>query len=190
MRARGSAVWCDKSIYNHEYTTIIEQLFPQSKFICLYRDAMDQIASGMKTLKDDPSGVSYGYARFLQADDTEDPLNALAEYWLQVSGNILEFERRNPTKCFRLYYEDLVREDTGLAERLLEFVGVEPDPEIFSKTFSAHHMPGAGDTKILRTNGIHQRSIGSGQRIDAGRINAARLARIRRLEHTLGYHAR
>ncbi len=56
LRRRGKRRWADKSLDNHLNADLLAQAYPKAKFICLYRHAMDVIASGVEAC---PWGVRY-----------------------------------------------------------------------------------------------------------------------------------
>ena len=44
LRGRGKRRWCDKSLDTHLHAELMTMLYPEAKFICLYRHAMDVVA--------------------------------------------------------------------------------------------------------------------------------------------------
>lgn len=48
---KGKAIWCDKSTMNINNLDILQQVFPDAKFICLYRNCMDLVYSYLSVSK-------------------------------------------------------------------------------------------------------------------------------------------
>ncbi len=61
----GKTWFCDKSLGSAPYAKLLLQLYPQAKFICLYRHPMDVIASGLEAC---PWGlIGYGFDSYIAA---------------------------------------------------------------------------------------------------------------------------
>src|SRR5215471_466785 len=63
LQRRGKRRWCDKSLDSFSSAELIALLYPQAKFVCLYRHCMDVIASGVEVC---PWGVHrFGFDPFV-----------------------------------------------------------------------------------------------------------------------------
>jgi Sulfotransferase family len=108
LRSKGKVRWCEKSLDNFMYAGLIGQVFPDARFICLYRHCMDVIASGVET---SPWGLrGFGFGEFA-AQYSGNSVAAIAGYWYNVARAMLAFEKENPERCLRIRYEDMVAPD-------------------------------------------------------------------------------
>ncbi|HBW19074.1 MAG TPA: hypothetical protein DEH11_08690 [Actinobacteria bacterium] len=83
----------------------VRRVYPQAKFLCLYRHPMDVIASGLEAC---PWGLNgYGFDPYI-ADTPGNSVLALARFWANNAGAVLAVEEKFPDRCHRLRYEDLV----------------------------------------------------------------------------------
>jgi hypothetical protein len=181
----GKARWCDKSLGSAESANRFLDLFPQTKFICLYRHCMDVIDSALEAC---PFGLrGYGLDPFAAAH-TGNAVAAVADYWVTHTRTIAEFEQAHPEACLRLRYEDLVADPEAQAERIFTFLGEEPVPGITSSFLAADRAQfGPGDHKIWSTSGVSSNSVGRGKRIPVQLISPTVLALANGLLERLGY---
>lgn len=161
--AEGKRRFCDKSLDTIDYLPLLSSIFPQARFVFLYRHVMDVIASGIEAC---PWGFGgYGFASFVQAN----PWNfvaALAQYWLTFVERALAYEREHASDCVRLRYEDLVQSPEVEMRRVLHRLGLDWHPRILEEGFDRDKAPGLpGDFKITFTDRIHQESLGRGRRV-------------------------
>ncbi len=166
LRRRGKSRWCDKSLDNVAQAGLLAQVFPDAKFICLFRHCMDVIASGVEAC---PWGLHrFGYDQFV----TRHPGNsvaAIADYWLLCTHMALEFEQRYPQRCHRVRYEDLVAEPERIAAEIFSFLEVESVPGITRTCFEREHeADGPSDEKIWFTGAVTGASVGRGAVVPVG----------------------
>ena len=166
LRRRGKSRWCDKSLDNVQQAGLLAQVFPDAKFICLYRHCMDVIASGVEAC---PWGLHrFGYDQFV----TRHPGNsvaAIADYWLLCAHLALDFEQRYPERCHRVRYEDLVAEPERIAAEIFSFLEVESVPGITRTCFEREHeADGPSDEKIWFTGAVTGGSVGRGAVVPVG----------------------
>jgi Sulfotransferase family len=157
---RGKRRWCDKSLDSHQGAELAVRLYPEAKFICLYRHCMDVIASGVGAC---PWGLHrFGFDGFA----TQYPGNSVAaigSYWLAAVQSIMAFEERHPDACHRVRYEDLVTAPEETAAAIFSFLGAEPVPGITQACFrTPHEGNGPGDEEIWFTDGISADWVGRG----------------------------
>ena len=113
LARRGKPRWCDKSLDNVINTSILTALYPEARFICLYRHCMDVIASGIEMC---PWGLSgFGFTPYA-AQNPGNSVAAIASYWSDCTQAILDFEQRQPDRCHRVRYEDLVTDAEHVAQ--------------------------------------------------------------------------
>jgi hypothetical protein len=166
LRRRGKRRWCDKSLDTYQFAEIIAQLYPDARFICLYRHCMDVIASGVETC---PWGLHrFGFDTFV-AQNPGNSVAAIGSYWLTFAQAVMAFEDAHPESCHRVRYEDLVTAPEKTAAAIFSFLGVEHVPGITAECFmNAHESEGAGDEKIWFTTEVTAESIGRGVAVPSG----------------------
>jgi hypothetical protein len=165
---RGKRRWCDKSLGSHQDAELAALLYPEAKFICLYRHCMDVIASGVEAC---PWGLyRFGFDRFA-AQNPGNSVAAIGSYWLAAARSILAFEERHPDACHRVRYEDLVTAPEETAAGIFSFLGEAPVPDIREMCFQVpHEGNGPGDEEIWFTGGITADSMGGGVRVPAAAL--------------------
>jgi hypothetical protein len=103
--------WGDKNPHyvadgNEGCLQTILELFPGARFIHIIRDGRDVVCSGMRR----------GWKHF----------DGVHQMWTSHVNRGCAFGRRLPAnRYFELRYEELVRDDLGMARRLFQFLGVE-----------------------------------------------------------------
>ncbi len=157
---RGKQRWCDKSLDNFQYTDLITQLYPDAKFICLYRHCMDVVASAVEAC---PWGLHrFGLDAFA-AQNVGNSVAAVGSYWMSTVQAILDFEERHPEACYRVRYEDLVSAPEETAAGIFSFLAEAQVPGITTECFDIpHEGNGSGDEKLWFTSGVSADSMGRG----------------------------
>jgi protein-tyrosine sulfotransferase len=187
LARRGKKRYCDKSLGTARYAELLTRVYPEARFVCVYRHPMDVIASGMEAC---PWGLNgYGFDPYIAATPGN-AVMALANFWADNARVTLAAEERFPDRCFRLLYEDLVADPEAVAEDLFDFLGVAPVPGISRVCFSGERERfGPGDYKIWYTSAISADSVGRGWSVPTGMIAPQLLAVINDLAGKLGYLA-
>jgi protein-tyrosine sulfotransferase len=128
----GKSRWCDKSLGSAQYAELLLQLYPQAKFLCLYRFPMDVIASAHEAC---PYGLAgYGYDPYIAASPGNSVL-AVARCWLDMTADIMSVEEDFGEHCLRIRYEDLVSDPEPTMDGIFKFLDVPPVPDIAAKCF-------------------------------------------------------
>lgn len=168
LARRGKKRYCDKSLGTASYSYLMTRVWPEAKFICLFRHPMDVIASGMEAC---PWGLNgYGFDPYI-AETPGNAVFALARFWVDTVGPILVTEQQWPERCHRVRYEDMVEDPQAVADALFEFLGVAPVPGIAAKIFARERERfGPADYKIWHTSAISTESVGRGWTVPAGLI--------------------
>jgi len=187
LARRGKKQYCDKSLGTARYAPLLHRVYPQARFICVYRHPMDVIASGVEAC---PWGLNgYGFDPYIAATPGN-AVMALANFWADNVRATLAAEERYPDQCFRLRYEDLVADAEATAAALFDFLGVAAAPGISERCFSAERERfGPADYKIWYTSQISSDSVGRGWSVPAGMIAPPLLGAINELAGRLGYRA-
>jgi len=187
LARRGKKRYCDKSLGTARYAELLLRVYPEARFICVYRHPMDVIASGVEAC---PWGLNgYGFDPYIAATPGN-AVMALANFWADNTQTTLAAEERFADRCFRLRYEDLVTDPEVTAAGLFEFLGVPAAPGISQRCFSAERERfGPADYKIWYTSQVTADSVGRGWSVPTGMIAPQLLAVINELAGKLGYLA-
>jgi hypothetical protein len=187
LARRGKKRYCDKSLGTARYAELLTRVYPDARFICLYRHPMDVIASGAEAC---PWGLNgYGFDPYIAATPGN-VVMALANFWADNVRTTLAVEELFGDRCFRLRYEDLVSDPESTAADLFAFLGVPAVPGISERCFSAERERfGPADYKIWYTSTISPDSVGRGWSVPSGMIAPQLLAMINEMAGQLGYLA-
>lgn len=166
--------WCEKTPRNLDHVKLLNEVFPDAQFICLYRNCMDMVHSVIE-------GNRYGKMGELW------DLNRVFEIWIDQVSSILKFERENPERCFRVKYEDLVLDSPRVLSGLFGSLGLEWDEKLIDQVFAVQHDVGAGDPKVAFSSRIYQHSIGKGAAIKLETVPLPLLTKINALLRELDY---
>ncbi len=185
LRMRGKSRYCDKNLGTEQYADVLRRVFPDAKFLCLYRHPMDMIASGVEAC---PWGlVNYGFEQYA-ARTPGNTVQALARYWSDHTAAILAVADKYPASCLRIRYEDLVSDAEAVAAEIFGFLGLPLVANIAELAFSREReRSGPGDFKIWNTSEITGESVGHGWTVPASLIPAPLLATVNELAARLGY---
>jgi hypothetical protein len=185
LERRGKRLYCDKSLGTARYAKLLKRIYPDARFICLFRHPMDMISSGLEAC---PWGLNgYGFDPYI-ADSPGNAVMALARYWLDGASAIATVQEEFPDSCHRVRYEDMVADPERIAAGIFEFLGVGQVPGIGKEVFSREHERfGPADHKIWYTSAISQGSVGRGDALPAGLIPPPVLESMNGLLDKLGY---
>jgi len=188
MVQRGKTVWCDKSLFTVDFIDQVLQVFPDARYVCLHRHAMDVIASSLDACR--WGYRHYGFGPYIQRS-TDNFVDGLAEYWTDRTAKIVSFEEMADTATYRVHYEQLVRDPHGTLSDLLEFLDARRDKDVVAgmvgEVFDADHGPGWGDQKLGLTTRVAGDSVGRGRAVPAALIHPRRRAMLNSLLQGLGY---
>jgi putative sterol carrier protein len=182
--AKNKTRWCDKSPRNLDYLEILNEVFPDAKFICLYRHCMDVVNSFMERVQE---GWMIDFKYYARNHGFRNHYSVYADSWLEKTVTMMEFERDNPDRTFGLKYEDLVQNPASTLESMFSFLGLDWDERILDSVFSTRHDPGPGDPSVAYSKKIHADSIGLGASIPRRHISNSMVERINPVLEKLGY---
>jgi protein-tyrosine sulfotransferase len=183
-RRCGKRIWAEKSVSSVDCLDVLDKLYPRARLLCLHRHPLDTIASCMEAAQS-RQGL-FGFEPYAARTPGE-PLNGLADYWIDKSRRLLQCERERPERCFRIRYEQLVTDTAATLPALFAFLGLEWDEKMVERIFSTPHAPGPGDSKILSAARIESRSVGRGQLLQVDAISPQRRKRLAELMMDIGY---
>jgi hypothetical protein len=168
LAGRGAARWCDKSLDTLPWAGLVARIWPDARFICLYRHAMDVIGSSLEAC---PWGLDgFGFERYT-VQYPGNNVAAAGASWVAGVSTMIEFEKAHLGRTLRIRYEDLVIDPESVAAEIFDFAGVAPEPGISQSCFTAaHEANGPGDPKIWFTTGVSVRSVGRGSDVPAGKL--------------------
>lgn len=181
---KNKSIWCDKTTMNLNHINTLAGIFPDARFICLYRNCLDFVASYMSVSK---LGFMEEIAPYIQ----KNPYNlvsAIVDYWLDSNNTILGFEQKNPGKCFRITYERMVSTPDETLGSLFNFLGLSLDDQLLERVFSNKGKgPVDGDIKFQFSTKISTDSIGQGANIPLTSIPPRQLERLNESLAKFGY---
>jgi protein-tyrosine sulfotransferase len=168
LQRRGKKRYCDKSLGTARYGYLMARVWPEAKFICLFRHPMDVVASGIEAC---PWGLNgYGFDQYI-AETPGNSVHAMARFWMDNAASILSAQEQWPERCHRIRYEDMTGDPQAAADELYEFLGVAKVPDIGRKIFASERERfGPADYKIWHTSRVSTDSIGRGWTVPAGMI--------------------
>jgi len=182
-QGKGKSNWCEKSTVNADYLEILLKVFPQARYICLYRNCLDVVHSCIKL---SPLGYMDELAAYVQKHPTNF-VAAMIDNWLDKNGKLLAFEQAYADQCIRVNYESLVRQPEQELAALFAFLGESWDERLIESIFQVPHDQGDGDLKVWFSGKISTDSIGNGTTIPVTAIPEHMIADINALHRQLGY---
>jgi Sulfotransferase family len=185
LARRGKRRYCDKSLGAASFADLLIRIYPDARFLCLFRHPMDVISSGIEAC---PWGLNgYGFEQYIAASPSNVVL-ALARYWHDEAQAIAAVEDSHPGRCHRVRYEDMVRDPEKVAAGVFGFIGVDHVPGIAQAVFASEHERfGPADHKVWHTSAISSGSVGRSDAVPSGLIPPPILESINGLLDKLGY---
>ena len=161
VRAKGKQMWCEKTTENLQYLKNLNDVFPDARYICLYRNCMDVVHSSIECSR---LGFIPELAPYVQKRP-DNIVAAMVDSWIEKTSVLLEFELAHAEQCFRIKYENLVTEPSQTLPAMFAALGLEWDERLLKEIFSTQHDQGSGDRKVLFAKKINTDSIGRGSTI-------------------------
>lgn len=192
LSSTGKRQVCEKSLSTVYYAELMAQVYPDARFICLYRHGMDVITSYVAAM---PWGLGQAVTDqpvFLPmhgfvARNPGNSVAAVAEYWADCVRRASDFEARYPGRTARVRYEDLVENPEDTIAGVLSFLGLAPAPGIVEACFRTSHDRGPSDPKIWGTRQVQRDSVGTGVLVPAARLAGPVRAGMNDMLAVLGY---
>ena len=111
------------------------------KYILIFRNGLD-VANSMNDVVIEP----------LEGNKS---INTAFNYWLTDTNIMLDWMGRNKAKCHKVVYDHLCDDTEGVITNLLEFLGMEWEPQILNWHKQQHDM-GYEDIKARRQRKINK----------------------------------
>jgi hypothetical protein len=185
-RHQGKQRWCEKSLSSLEHADLLSQVFPEARFVCLYRNCTDVIASAVEA---SPWGYGgYGFEKYVQSTPGNVVL-ALAHYWVDNVTALLSFEETHKSAAYRLRYEDLACAPAETVSSLCEFLKISWENWYIDadRVFAVPSATHPGDYKIRYTRKFETSSVGRGWSVPIELIPQALQDRINEINAELDY---
>ena len=182
-RAKGKQMWCEKTTENLQYLRFLRDVFPDARYICLYRNCMDVVHSSIECSR---LGFMPELAPYVQKQP-DNVVAAMVDSWVEKTTTLLEFELAHASQCFRVKYETLVAEPLQTLTAMFASLGLDCDEELLNAVFATEHDQGSGDRKILFTKKVNTDSIGRGSTISRSNIPDELLEKMNHLLARLEY---
>ena len=180
---RGKQRYCDQSRGAAEQADVLRAVFPDAKFLCLYRHPMDVIASGLEASPWGLNGPGFDSVADLSSRNT---VLAIAQFWAANVALIMAVEERFHDCSHRVRYEDLVADPEGVGDRIFRFLGVAPVPGLPQACLAAERER-AGPSGYQIGSSARPGSVGGGWSIPAAMIGSPLNETINVLTDKLGY---
>ena len=183
VSAKGTQFWCEKTPMNLNHLDMLSAVFPDARYICLYRNCMDVVYS---ILEFNRIQLLDELLYFINKN-AGNVVNAIIDYWIAMTEKELSFEQQIDGRCFRVTYESLVLNPAATLKPMFEFLEVKWDDNIIESVFSSRHDPGKGDPKASFSKKINRSSLGKGSSVSRSFISDGLEPKMNALLYELGY---
>ncbi|MCQ8129798.1 sulfotransferase family protein [Methylomonas rivi] len=180
---KNKSTWCEKTPMNLEYLDLLNEHYPNAKYICLYRHCMDVVHSSLNLSK---YRFLPEHVPFVQRNPGN-IIAAMTENWLEKTEKLLKFEESHPEQCFRVKYESIVTKPEETLAKLFEFLDVYWEEDLIDKVFRIDHDKGEGDGRAVLSKKIRKDSVGKGVEVPKTGIPEKFLPKIEKLLFELDY---
>lgn len=120
LAREGKRRWCEFCYALPDVARTFAQLYPGTRFVCLYRSCGAVIRA---VLDASPWGMTDpAFAPFTRAYPVSTAA-ALAAYWIAHTRSLLAFEESHPQAVLRIRYEDLAAAGQQTARTVMSFLG-------------------------------------------------------------------
>ena len=158
-------------------------MFPDAKYICLHRHAMDVVSSCLESSRLSLMPEQLNYV----CQNSGSLVGAMVQNWVEKTQTLLEFEQKYHKKCYQIKYESYILNPVETLQPMFEFLGVTWDCALLDSVFSVSHDSGPEDLKVAYSNRIHKDSIGKGAQVDLLFVSSGLIEEMNQLLATLKY---
>jgi hypothetical protein len=184
---RGKSMWVDKSLPSILFAELLAKIYPDGRFICLYRQCADTVASLHESCS--WSYDSFGVLPWVEANPGN-LVQALTAYWVDYVGRLQAFEEAHADLALRVRYEDLVTRPTETVAQILGFLGVRVDDAVVDAALAFEPETSTvipGDVKVRFSRGVDSSSVGRGWSVPFDMLTDDVRDRVNDLSGGLGY---
>jgi len=154
----GKPIWVEKSALDFFHAHEVDRIFgDHCRYLWIKRHPGDVISS----MQDHIAGVQVYYPEFHDyIRRFPAPAEAFAHAWADTQSAMADLAAAHPERCLEIRYEDLVADpQTGL-QRILDFLGLEGDPQAMLGGLSTAGEVGFGDWKTYSRTAVNAESVG------------------------------
>lgn len=145
-RRQGKPRWVAKELLLHRSLDLLDLLFGyRCRFVFIHRHALDVALSASERFGARDGAPQLGSSTF--------DLETYVSFWVAQNARYMDFCERNPERCHRLGYEDLVLAPEIEGKKLFAFLGEAWPETILADMQRQDHHEGLGDNKIFETGG-------------------------------------
>ena len=142
--------WADKTPAYVDCLEFLHRLFPEARFLHLYRHGLDQAHSFTR-------GGTFPRPQLADHGRPDEDLRLGAcRYWREKVEKMLAFEARHPASCYRLHYETLCARPEETLRPAFEFLG-EPWESQVLRFWELPHDKGREHGRVQATRGFEAR---------------------------------
>jgi hypothetical protein len=184
MMARSSRArrWCETATADPAVAETFLRIVPGTQFLCLHRSCPDVVRA---VLASSPWGILSGpFTPYLQAYPANTAA-AVAAYWADGAGQLLDFEARHPESALRVRYEDLASDPAATSRAISDFTGITPASPVHE--LGEDELPRGGTTGGGPAGPAAGFPAGPDTSFPAGMLPPPLARRISRLHEQLGY---
>lgn len=145
--AKGKPRWADKTPDYVDHLDLILRMFPEAKFIIIYRHGLDQAHSYTR------GGTFPRVPLEPYVKEGEDLRIGATRYWAEKSQKMMDFVEAHPDICHALRYEDLCDKPEQIVRGIFEFLG-EPWEDQVMAFYEQDHDKGNEDGRVGATRGF------------------------------------
>lgn len=120
LAREGKRRWCEVAAANPEAAETFLQLYPGTRFLCLYRAYPGVIRAALDA---SPWGLTDRIFAPFTSKYPASTVASLTAYWVMHTGALLAFEREHSQSCLRVRFEDLALGPQA-GERITSFLGL------------------------------------------------------------------
>jgi hypothetical protein len=104
LAREGKPRWCEIAAPNPQAAGTFLHLYPQTRFLCLYRACPGVIRAALDA---SPWGITDPLFAPFTSRYPVSTVASLTAYWVTATGPLLAFERQHPQSCLPVRFEDL-----------------------------------------------------------------------------------
>lgn len=176
-------IWCDKSVSSIDFLDEIMTVFPNARYIYLYRDCLDFVHSALEVSK-------YGFQGFWFEDfilrNPENIVDGLVNFWCMQTEKRINLQNESKYAIYPIKYEDIVHSPESTLKLLFDFLELDFDKGILDRLF-VKFRPGKGDLKVQSSGKIHK-NTGKGKYIPLKQIKEDTFIRMNKILSQIGYN--